>query len=748
MNGPEFEAEVLRVARHLWPTDVGGGAEFIDGRERDGVFYDEDVIHLVEATIERSEAKAKQDCKKLSRLAGDVRKSHQDKVVKCWFITLHEPTDRQRTVARAANYPIQAVGFKEFQGKLISARDYLALRDKHRFGSAANPDSQGQPPAFIPVEVKERSGLRLWSVNEVAKDILVSGRRFALTADFGAGKSMVLREIYATLKHLYLSGQASQFPVHINLREHSGAQYPDEILERHARIIGFPDHSKLVRAWKAGYAILILDGFDEITTRGFQGRWAKLRELRYRALSAVRELIHQQPVGVGLIAAGREYYFDSYSELRNCLSLTDAADLTLNEFTEEQVDRLLVSLGVSSTQVAPAWLPKRPLFLATLALKGYLADLRGEHYGSRGDGWNHLVKSICEREAKISVGLDSDTIRQVLERVATVARTRSEGQALSRSDLVQSYIDICGYEPDEEGLLLLERLPGLGIALSGGEARAFVDSDFECALGAGDVARYFVQPWAEDDIILQTVRPLTSVGVAVARSMLCDDARARSTKSALDRSIASSCLTYDILQVARELDSVVNEDVRITDLHIKHLDVSGGWRGSGKVFLSQCIVDLVDIDAASDFAEAVRLQGCMIQQLCGVPLAGDLPADLLDANCLVEEWSDKAASNAAILESSMSTPLKVLLVTLRKLYVQAGAARKENAFYRGLSPDAQRFVEDVLDILGSEGLASRDKRSSMPVISPNRSETKRVLSILAGPATSQDPLVVRVKSLA
>src|SRR5690606_30161748 len=98
--------------------------------------------------------KAKKDCRKLSKLSGEMRKKFADKVIKCWFVTLHEPTDRQRAVARSANYPIQAVGFKEFQGKLVNARDYLSLRDVHRFGSAANPDSTSAPPKFIPVEVK------------------------------------------------------------------------------------------------------------------------------------------------------------------------------------------------------------------------------------------------------------------------------------------------------------------------------------------------------------------------------------------------------------------------------------------------------------------------------------------------------------------------------------------------------------------------------------------------------------------
>lgn len=747
MNGREFEIEVLRVARHLWPNDASGGPEFIAERERDGVFHEEDVIHLLEVTVDRSESKAKQDCRKLSRLASEMRKRHEDKVVKCWFITKGEPTDRQRAVARAANYPIHAIAFTEFQGRLVDARDYLHLREKHRFGSAANPGSQGMPPEFISVDIKERDGISLYSVDGIARGLL-DGQRVALTADFGSGKSMVLREVFLRLRKYYLSGKTSIFPVHINLREHSGAEYPSEVFERHARIIGFHDPSKLVRAWRAGYVVVILDGFDEITSRGFQGKWAKLKELRSQALAAIRGLIQQHPSNAGVITAGREFYFDSYGELKSCLGLSGNIDLTLNEFTEDQVSSLLESLGVSVTQAAPAWLPKRPLFVATLALRGYLADLRGKNYGSRGDGWNQLIQSICEREAEISRTLDSETVRRVLERVATIARSSGSGDSISQTDLVRAFHDVCGYEPDEEGLVLLERLPGLGISEGGSGSRSFVDPDFEFALGAGDLCRFYVEPWGEHEALLQVVRPLSAVGVAVASAILEQDERGRNPGPAFDRCGPASCVTFDVYQVAKELGAAIGRDLSVYDVHIDALDVSGAVSQPHQVFYRECIVDFIDIDPSSEAVETVRLRGCMVQSLSGVHAESDLPKGFLDDRCVVEEFSDKAGSNAEIMSGQFSTPIKVLLVTLRKLYVQGGSARKENAFYRGLDTNAQRYVSDVLDILGSEGLATRDRRGSAPVVAQNKGEVKRVLAVLAAPETSPDPLMVRVRALA
>jgi hypothetical protein len=76
---------------------------------------------------------------------------------------------------------------------------------------------------------------------------------------------MTMRYLYRQLRAAHLSGSTSQFPVYINLREHFGQSDPCEVLERHARNVGFERVGHLVRAWRAGYVHLILDGFDELT---------------------------------------------------------------------------------------------------------------------------------------------------------------------------------------------------------------------------------------------------------------------------------------------------------------------------------------------------------------------------------------------------------------------------------------------------------------------------------------------------
>ena len=92
-----------------------------------------------------------------------------------------------------------------------------------------------------------------------------------LLGDYGAGKSMTLQHLYTRLCIDYKKGQTTKFPVYLNLRDHYGQTEPSEIIERHARSVGFESPVHLVRAWRAGNVHLILDGFDEVTGLNIQG---------------------------------------------------------------------------------------------------------------------------------------------------------------------------------------------------------------------------------------------------------------------------------------------------------------------------------------------------------------------------------------------------------------------------------------------------------------------------------------------
>jgi hypothetical protein len=130
----EFEDQVRRIARSLWPSAQYQGAAMIDNRERDGVFITEECVHLIECTVSRREEKAREDISKLLALQSYIRTQHAEKAIKCWFVTLEEPTADQRKIANKHPNLITALSIDQFRSKLIDVSAYLECRKNYRFG--------------------------------------------------------------------------------------------------------------------------------------------------------------------------------------------------------------------------------------------------------------------------------------------------------------------------------------------------------------------------------------------------------------------------------------------------------------------------------------------------------------------------------------------------------------------------------------------------------------------------------------
>jgi len=88
-----------------------------------------------------------------------------------------------------------------------------------------------------------------------------------------------------------------------------------------------------------------------------------------------------------------------------------------------------------------------------------------------------------------------------------------------------------------------------------------------------------------------------------------------------------------------------------------------------------------------------------------------------------------------------------MLSILKKLYAQRGAARKENALYRGLDQRERALVPRILDLLEREGLAAPGRSGGTVLWVPTRPSTARVLAMLTAPTTCSDPLMVTVRRL-
>lgn len=134
MTDPKvFEQEVRRIARYRWHTTAYSGSEMLSGKERDGVFITEECVHLVECTCLGTKEKALKDLEKLFHANNEYRLRHPDKAVKCWFVTLNDPTGEQaacrKLIKGAPENLFNIVSFAQFQAKLIDSHQYLQLRD-------------------------------------------------------------------------------------------------------------------------------------------------------------------------------------------------------------------------------------------------------------------------------------------------------------------------------------------------------------------------------------------------------------------------------------------------------------------------------------------------------------------------------------------------------------------------------------------------------------------------------------------
>lgn len=757
-----FENEVRRIARQLWPDAQYAGARLVDGRERDGYFETEDCIHLIEATVSRAKDKAQYDIKKLVTLAKKLQPQNQHKAIKGWFVTKSEPTAEQREVARQHHSLINALSFTQFQSKLIDAASYLSLRDNYPFGSVRDP-ATGDPRVeieYVPLELIEASSSKLWSVVQM-RESLTAGGRFVMLGDFGAGKSMTLRELYKDLKRSYLTNKTTKFPLYLNLRDHHGQTNPAEVLERHARNLGFPNPTHLVRAWRAGYVVLLIDGFDELATLGIQGIWKRLQDTRFRAMQAVRELVRDQPAGAGVILVGRAHFFDSERERRNALGLTPRfTELTLNEFNDEQVRRYLDKCGLHGG--IPGWLPSRPLLVGYLAASGLLRDMltsndSGEQ--SQGpnpaQGWNLVIDKICAREAEIEAGIDGQTIRKILERLATTARATDAGLGpLGRDQIVDAFASVCGYQPDEKGMVLLQRLPGLGIDRADEGTRVFIDGDFADACRAGDIVAFIDDPYGFDINAFRSAEcSLGSIGVGVCIENIKDRVTSGKLVAAATHAsgdVGNSVLTLDLVQIAIERGANFDAAIQVRDVLIPMLELHPRIGNCRHLTFRDCYFSKLDIDPAVPADMLPHFDSCYFVQVDGRASRTDLPECAFADTCEFERFSDAPETTDAIRAMDLPLGEKVMLTILKKVFIQSGSGRKENALLRGLEHNARRLVPDVLRLLQSEGIISPYRRGGldMTIWVPDRGQMTRVAKIIESPRTCGDPLLWQADRIA
>jgi hypothetical protein len=742
-----FEQEVRRVAGLLYP-DVYGGPTVVQGSERDGIFITEDTVVLLEATLSRDKAKAEKDGRKLKALSDRLARQYPFHAIKAFFVTRAEPTADQVDVIRKIGQPVVAISYVKFRARLIDSAAYLNARSDHAFGSARDPETNDVRlrDSYVTLDFVDAIDRRTQYNVRAIINAIDAGRRVVLLGDYGAGKSMTLRQVYLDFAKRHRKDGTAQFCLHLNLNEHQGQMEPAEALIRHAGLIGFPQPHQLVRAWKSGDAHIILDGFDEVFVPGWATASRSLAEIRRRSVALIRQFVTETPSTSGLLIAGREHFFDRISELKSALAITSGALIaSATDFTEEQVEQYLRQREWKAA--LPDWLPRRPLIVGYLAGRKLFEVIDELSVSDPGVGWHRLIAALSAREARIDAGIDEDTVREIIERLSTLARKTSGGLGpLSFEDLVTVFRDLRGYLPDEGAYSVLQRLPGLRVNDNQINSRLFVDDALVDACRAGDVYRWVKHP--EEKRVVEAMygwqNLLGNVGLAVLKCRLDEEGLThRLVQTALERAHGRSeldGLRADLVRSLFLMGSSSQKMLTISDQHIPTLYLSEASDASNVTF-SECIIETLDLSDVETAERLPILKDCSVALVEGVTGLDELAAGKFTGSELIR-FSESAENVAAILRLDLPDYTRVALTVLRKIFVQSGHSRKESALYRGLLTNKQKeLIPLVLASLEKQGAIRKNRRRDATLWAPNLGMYRRVTRILDAPTTSRDELV-------
>lgn len=336
----------------------------------------------------------------------------------------------------------------------------------------------------------------------------------------------------------------------------------------------------------------------------------------------------------------------------------------------------------------------------------------------------------------------------------TGQRDAVEALGRGRIDIItiqNTFRDIAGFPPDEAAQQFILRLPALGPTSLEDSSREFVDAQIADAARAGDVSRFIERPYDYTELFRGMVCPLGEI----ATNLISDKISVGSIKpTVFSNSIRVASESDETEQLTMDLASILvrSPEVPTTDKIVVRGsacdyflldDFSRNF--SGLVF-DDCLFHVCEISKDVHPDNIPHFNNCLFGTIDGYFGLSDMPSKFFKPD--VSSFSLAAETSTQILHADIPEGLKILLMVLRKLFLQPGTGRQESAFYRGaIDSRGARLVPEILKLLAKQGLAEEHRYRGKDLWLPNRRESSRVRKILSSPMSSSDNLVKDARSL-
>ncbi len=734
MTWQTVEQEIREIASTHWSAPCV--SEVIAGVQCDGVIrLRRDYYILIEMSERDDLNKLRDDMTKLTTVKNAL--AAQGAYAERYFVTAGENHPSLRTTAAQQDIEFHTVS--TFSSQFIGSAEYLFQRDQVPFGSAVKPDSgESDNGPYTRIGYQDSKG-KSYLVSDIAQ-ALRAGKQVVLLGEFGTGKSRCIKE---TFEEIAKDTNSAFVPLAINLRDNWGYRRFDHILRNHLDGLGLSQYAdNVVKSVRRGNHPLLLDGFDEIGSQSWTGEVAALAQLRRQSLEGVRDAIESSG-NAGVMLTGREQYFSSDDEMYDSLGLRDDA-LVLrcpDEFTDQEAQEYLANSSVNVQ--LPEWMPRKPL-ICQLLLALDPDELKGIEESASGEVafFEQIVEAVCRRETRINAAIDAPTIRRILLRLAQGSRNvRKTEERLAMSYINQTFMDITGFAPVGESAVLLQRLPYLGRIRTESSDRVFID-DYALNGLRGLAMREMFATRDEELTRSSWKQPLNPFGLRVWAASMTDD------KSALK--YARRCVAFGNDQAAA--DFVASRLLLGSEtVNFENLTVSTGSMSLMAV-VDQAVSNLTLINvhieqiALENFElNSVVFAACLIERVSGVSSPEQLPP-AFGPDCHVDQFDDQLSS-AKISTLPISDAQKTLLAIIKKLFLQPGSGRREEALLRGTEAYWHKSgAESAIKYMLANGLIRRFKRGNNVIYTPQRAQMKRVSEIAQQQKRSADPLWALMES--